>query len=261
MTIGEGTRSERDLRAVPAQTAPTQAQLTGRFWTRAVLDSLPSDWTVLHGRHWLGRTYDVVDHVVVGPTGIFVVDSVGWSGEVTVTPDLLDVNGRPRLTAVQAAHETARDVALLLSPDLRDHVFPVICFSREEAISGWVKAVRICSTATLDELIETRDVVFTTDQVRRVSAELDTALPSSQTTMGERSRVTDLGDVPTSDASNFGTTSEPRWHRSRAGRVTQGALALGIVAGVTLVGFHLAQVDAASNDVPGHHQPAQPGTR
>lgn len=259
MAIGEGTRDERDVRAIPAQVAQAAPPATGPERTRAALDALPPEWTLLHARHWPGRTYDTVDHVAIGPNGIFVVDSVGWSGDIEITPDVLQVNGRSRLAAVQGAHEAAREVALLLAPEVRDHVYPVICFSRDEAISGWVKAVRVSSTVTLNELIETREQVLSDDHARQIATDLDAALPSIQHTVIERSRATDLtaaGRPPTQTPVSRGAGA---WRRSRAGRITEGALALGIVATVGFVGFHIVTPHGSSQDPPAkQHQPVSP---
>jgi hypothetical protein len=76
--------------------------------------------------------------------------------------------------------------------------------------------------------------------------------------MGERTRASDGADGAPSPVQDTAVVSEGGWHRSRAGRITQGVLALGIVAALTLVGFHLTQVDAASTHGPaGHQQPVQ----
>lgn len=252
MAIGEGTRRERDVRSIPAQGASESTRATGKFWTRSVLDALHPDWAVLHQRHWPGRSYDIVDHIAIGPTGIFVVDSVGWSGPVEMTADLLEVNGRSRLSAVQAAQETAREVALLLAPHLREHVNPVMCFSREEAISGWVKGVRVCSTTTLAELLETREAVLSDSEVNRVAGDLDAVLPSAELTSVERSRATDQSIQqptvvePTTPAGG----AKPRWRRSRIGRITEGLLGMAVVAALGFVGVHITTASVAGDQQP-----------
>ena len=183
---GHPGESGLDSAAVPgtsrqAQPTADMASLPGArvgtpLGTTSVLEGLSSEWKVLHARHWPGRPFDTIDHVAIGPNGVFIVDSVGWRGEVVVTPDALEVNGRVRTAAVHNTQEMAREVALLLPPHLRDHCYPVICLTREEPISGWVKAVRVCTTATLAHLIETRDPVLTTAEVASIGVELDGAL-------------------------------------------------------------------------------------
>lgn len=43
--------------------------------TARALVGLPAEWTVLHDVTWPGRRHADVDHVVVGPGGVFVIDS------------------------------------------------------------------------------------------------------------------------------------------------------------------------------------------
>ena len=258
MSIGEETRDERDVRTLPTHGVSVPSQLSGHFWTGSVLNSLPPEWTVLHARHWPGRSFDVIDHLAIGPNGIFVIDSVGWSGKVVSTPDVLEVNGRSRLTALQGAQDSAREVALLLTPDVREHVFPVICLSREETVSGWVKAVRVSSTTTINDLIESRPAVLTSDEVDRISRELDEALPSSQSAGPEWHRSSDhqplsmVADAPA-------PTTRPRapWRRSRAGRIGEAVLGIGMVVSLAAVGLHYT-VGAAASDDPA--DPAQQQT-
>ena len=54
------------------------------------LEALPRErWRVLHDVPWPGRPRDVVAHVVVGPAGVFVIDTKNWSGTVTVRAGVL----------------------------------------------------------------------------------------------------------------------------------------------------------------------------
>lgn len=258
MAIGEDTRRQRDLRTVPAQGAlDEQSRVPSSPEKTPSSDPQHPDRVVLTDRHWPGRSYDTVDRIVIAPTGIFVIDVVGWSGPVEVTPDVLEVNGRGRHTAVTSAQDTAREVALLLAPDMRDHVFPVICFSRDEELNGWVKAVRVCSSATINGLIETRDTVLTDHDVVQISSELDAALLSNQASPDERSRATDPGATRRS-AGRDSDVAEARvsWRRSRMGRITQGALGLGVVGAIAFAGLHLTTFHTTSDDTPQQHRPA-----
>ena len=260
MTIGDRMRDERELRTLPAQGASVPSQLSGHFWTGSVLNSLPPDWTVLHARHWPGRSFDVIDHLVIGPNGIFVIDSVGWTGEVVSTPDLLEVNGRSRLTALQGAQDSAREVALLLTPDVREHVFPVICLSREESVTGWVKAVRVCSTTTINDLIESRPAVLTAVEVDRISRELDEALPSTQPANPERLRASDHQPLSmVADAPAPAARPRAPWRRTRAGRIGEVVVGAVFVVSLAAIGLritfdHPPSEDSPAQDGSGQHQ-------
>ena len=84
----------------------------GEQATAAALDALPKDtWTVFHDVHWPGRKYANVDHVAVGPSGIFVIDSKNWSGMITIRDNVLRQSGRAREDAVVGAAEAALAVA------------------------------------------------------------------------------------------------------------------------------------------------------
>ncbi len=271
MSIEEGTRGSRglDSHAAPgtsaqpqsdarpdartgptigAQSGPSSDVLAGiPTETRAVLDSLPSDWKVLHARHWPGRPFDTVDHVAVGPNGVFIVDSVGWKGDVVVTPDALEVNGRVRTAAVHNTQEMAREVALLLPPHLRDHCYPVICLTRGEPISGWVKAVRVCTTTTLAHLIETRDPVLTDAEVTSIGIELDGALPVVHTA-AEHNRAADAYSAPALEPGSIAAPPRPAWYRTWTGRLVAGGVGLTATAVAVVVGLHATGKDLELND-------------
>lgn len=260
MSLTEGTRQEREPRHQRPSTAIRRDAGAAELRTHAVLGALPAGWRVIQGRHWPGRTYDVVDHIAIGPTGVFVIDSVSWTGPVDLTPDTLDVNGRSRQSAVQREYDAAREVALLLPPHLRDHCFPVVCFARDEPISGWVKAVRICSTATLHDLLERRDAVLTDNEVIQIGTELDSALPSSHASSDERTRTS---DDPTAALPGLATTTPAasrRWRpvRSRSGRVAEVVLGVAVLLALVFVGMRATVLHPASDDGPQQHQPVTP---
>src|SRR6478735_1410466 len=63
----------------------TKAWDAGAVGERMVADKLselvPRGWYVLHDVHWPGRPKATLDHVLVGPGGVVVVDSKNWTGE------------------------------------------------------------------------------------------------------------------------------------------------------------------------------------
>ncbi len=266
MSIEEGTRGESGLdnAAVPG-TSP-QAQPTAdmaslpaaRLGTPAaittVLDGLSAEWKVIHARHWPGRPFDTIDHVAIGPNGVFIVDSVGWRGDIIVTPDALEVNGRVRTAAVHNTQEMAREVALLLPPHLRDHCYPVICLTRDEPISGWVKAVRVCTTVTLAHLIETRDPVLTSAEVVSIGLELDAALPAVYSAPDHHRASDAQGALPPQQRK---PSAGPRraWYRTWTGRLVAAGIGVAAIAGAAAVGMHAAGKDVTLDDGARHAAP------
>ena len=92
-------------------------------------------WAVLHDRGVPGSASNV-DHVVIGPTGLFVIDSKLWRGRaVTVVDDVCYVGGWPLDTATtrwEAAH--VFDVLLDELALAGTGVVPVICLH-----DAWVR--------------------------------------------------------------------------------------------------------------------------
>lgn len=152
----------------------------GEQATAAALDALPKDtWTVFHDIRWPGRKYANVDHVVVGPPGIFVVDSKNWTGSITITDNVLRQNGRSRETAVAGAAEAALAVAGLTPVVIPQHVQPVVCFVRDETLTGWARDVMVCSTANVVQMLATRPEVLPPHIVREACLQLDAMFRSA----------------------------------------------------------------------------------
>ena len=87
----------------------------------------PHGFEVLHEVSWPGRRQPGIDHVVVGPSGVFVVDTQNWSGAVTVQAETLSQNGYSRVQQTEAAHRSALVVGLSLGASWAALVVPVIC--------------------------------------------------------------------------------------------------------------------------------------
>jgi hypothetical protein len=154
----------------------------GEQATGAVLASLPEGWFALHDVRWPGRPRANIDHVVIGPGGIFVIDTKNWTGRITVSNDVLRQNGRLREQTVASAAEAGLAVASLAGPHLA-HVHPVLCFVDQPQLGGWSRDVMVCSTGNLLDMLQTRPVVLTPEAVgdawRRLAPRLRSAAAPS----------------------------------------------------------------------------------
>lgn len=152
----------------------------GEQATAAALDVLPKEsWTVFHDVRWPGRKYANVDHVAVGPTGVFVIDSKNWSGSITVRDNVLRQNGRSRESTVAGAAEAALAVVGVTPVVMPEHVQPVLCFVRDDRLTGWARDVMVCSTANLVEMLTTRPEVLPPHIVNEACLQLDARLHSA----------------------------------------------------------------------------------
>lgn len=194
---------ERLQRAATAWEAGAAGeQATGQ--TLAQLDS--TAWRVLHDVRWPGRARANIDHVVIGPPGVFVIDSKNWSGRVAVTDGVLRQNGRPRESAVVGVAEAG--IAILeLAPDVPVH--PVLCLVRDEPAQGWVRDVMLCSTVNLLALITSRPAALTTDEVRRVSAAIQAGLAAPASKPRPKPAARPGGSRPTRQRRSTRKRSEP----------------------------------------------------
>lgn len=123
------------------------------------LAALPPEWIVVNDVRWPGRRFANIDHVVVGPGGVFVIDAKNWSGSVDVVDGVLRQEGRHRELAVAGGADAALAVAELASLD-PSIVHPVLCFVRDEWMSGWARDVMVCSIFNLVAMLESRPTVL-----------------------------------------------------------------------------------------------------
>lgn len=173
-------KAERLLRAAERH----ERGADGEAATALALSALPVDrWTVLHDVRWPGRRFANVDHIVIGPPGVFVIDSKNWSGRITVRDDVLKQNGFRREREVAGTVEAARAIAGLTVGLGPDGVAPVMCFVRAEEVTGRARGVLLCSTANVVRLLESRPARLRPDQVRDLSLQLDGQLMSARSSV------------------------------------------------------------------------------
>lgn len=151
----------------------------GEEATARALTALPKDWVVLHDVRWPGRRFANIDHVIVGPAGVFVVDSKLWAGTLTVINEVLRQNGFKRETAVAAVADSAIAVSELV-PGLDPYlVKPVLCFVRDQEVTGSVRDVLVCSTTNIVATLTGRASLLDEAGRRRVLAALEQSLQSA----------------------------------------------------------------------------------
>lgn len=180
-SASESARRQREKAERLARSADLYERgAIGEQETAAALSALPADrWTAFHDVHWPGRRYANIDHVVVGPGGVFVIDSKNWSGAITVRDDVLRQNGRSRETTVAAAAEAALAIAGITAALPPQRIQPVLCFVRDDELTGWARDVMVCSTSNLVHLLLSRPEVIDESQVRRAALELDVSLAAA----------------------------------------------------------------------------------
>ena len=116
-----------------------------------ILGSLPDSYVTLHDVRPPGSP-SVVDHVVVGPGGAFLVAGRRYSGAVAAQGDELVVGGRPLNPELSGA--TA--VAEVLSAHFGTPVVPVLCLHGESVpddLPPTVAGVVVCAAADVAKVL------------------------------------------------------------------------------------------------------------
>ncbi|MBE4717970.1 nuclease-related domain-containing protein [Pseudarthrobacter sp. AB1] len=130
-------RLKRQLDQAERATKPWDAGAVGE---RLVADRLsrliPHGWYLLNDVHWPGRPKANLDHVLVGPGGVVVVDAKNWTGEVRVSGGVLWQGRFARTQSVDGALAQCAAVASVLAPPHRRFVRPLICLAGQPDLFG-----------------------------------------------------------------------------------------------------------------------------
>lgn len=132
------------------------AGAAGEARVAAILESLQAKgWMTLHDVHWPGRPKANLDHVLVGPGGVVVVDAKNWQGDVHLRNGILRQNGYSREREVAGVLEQGAAVAALLEPHHRRFVQAWLCMVGQPGVQGaTASGARIQGIDTLCEALE-----------------------------------------------------------------------------------------------------------
>lgn len=153
-----------------------------------VLTALPSSYRVLHGV-WTG--HGDVDHVVIGPTGVFALETKAWEGTFYRSRGQLYCNGKPAEHVLRQARGAAGQVRQLLL---------------EAGIDEWVEAVVVAARASVSRsparfrqahVVSIEHVVgFVTDRPSSLSSSTVLRATATLARAGEEDRSADHGGTP-----------------------------------------------------------------
>jgi hypothetical protein len=105
----------------------------GEARTARFLEPLRAEgFAVLHDRRIPGSRANI-DHIVIGPPGVFVVETKSFGGQLKVRGNEVYVAGRRKTAMVEEAKREALAVQVALAPELEAlgiGVVPVICVHR-----------------------------------------------------------------------------------------------------------------------------------
>ena len=161
---GSVSRRQRRRAARLAESAARYDPALERWrTTAAALDRLSlTTWTVMNGVPWPGRRGSKIDHVVIGPAGVFVITSAESRGAVRIWEESLLREGR----SLQAAEEAAWAVSQLTPSVPMRMVHPVVCLVRDEPVNGQIDDVLVCSSGNVVQVLDARVPELSQEQLR-----------------------------------------------------------------------------------------------
>lgn len=135
----------------------------------SVLSELPSEFHVLHGIDFYRGD---IDDIVIGPTGVFVVETKSHGGTVGLRHGRLCRNGQPLdRDYMRQAKLEARYVQDVLGPAGAPSVQPILVFARAKVrVVKPVHGVKICALASLRTALEDGAPTLSFEEVKRFSA-------------------------------------------------------------------------------------------
>ena len=138
------------------------------------LARLPAGYHVFHsmdiGGGVLMRRSGDIDHLVVGPTGVFAIETKNWRGNVSLTDGKLQVDGvEPRRVPLAQAQQAVSKLQVRLGRGgiFNAQVTPVVCFA-SDCFDGGCQTVGeavVCNVSTLLDVL--------TDEKRRSAFRAD----------------------------------------------------------------------------------------
>lgn len=149
------TRLRRELERAERNAHAWSAGAAGEAMVAEKMKELePYGWLALHDVHWPGRPKANLDHVLVGPGGIVIVDAKHWSGEVRLWEGNLRQNGYSREPEIAGVLQQSAALAALLEPDHRRLVQGWICLVGQPELRGTTSSgIRIEGLNTLSRAV------------------------------------------------------------------------------------------------------------
>lgn len=142
-----------------------------------LLSLLPDSFHVFHD-------YEVgvhhVDHVVVGPTGIYAIETKNWRGRVALQDGLLAVDGHlPSRSPTTQAKSEAKAVKAALDKTGEDlSVVPVLCFASDtyQSVDDEIEKVAVVNAKNLRDWLQARPNVLSANESKRLVQLMETSL-------------------------------------------------------------------------------------
>lgn len=163
------------LLSTPNSISAWQTGAEGEVRTGRLLEPLEREgFRIIHDRKIPGSRANI-DHIVIGPPGIFVIETKSLAGSLQIRGNDIFVGGRRKTGMIDEVKREALAVESALAEELAAHgwtVTPVICVHRADLpwFRSEVAGVRIMSGKDLVKRLRTADRVLSPADVERLAA-------------------------------------------------------------------------------------------
>jgi Nuclease-related domain len=163
------------LFATPNSITAWQTGAEGELRTGRLLEPLEAEgFRILHDRKIPGSRANI-DHIVIGPPGVFVVETKSLGGSLQIRGNDVFVAGRRKTGMIDEVKREALAVESALADEIAAHgwtVSPVICVHRADLplFRSEVAGVRIVSGKDLVTHLRKADHVLSPADVERLAA-------------------------------------------------------------------------------------------
>jgi Nuclease-related domain len=172
VVVALGYSCVRDVFSLEAAADRYYGGAGGEHDVGLVLSQLPQEFHVFNS---LGFYAGDVDHIIVGPTGVFVVETKNHSGTISLRDRCLCRNGELlNHDFVRQATSEAMYVKGLLKPQVPCHVRPLVVFTRAKVrVAAAVGGVRVIALSSLSDTIVGRAASLSREDIRRYVGRLE----------------------------------------------------------------------------------------
>ncbi len=137
-------------------------------------------FVILDDRH-VAIAHAAVDHLVVGPSGVFVVGRQSWPGQISASSDTIYVDGRQRTGATDAVLRATSAVEQVLGHELKPlgaHVNAVIAIdgATNRGFEGTIGKVTLTTVRSVTKVIRAGQPTLGPETVIRFSLAADRLL-------------------------------------------------------------------------------------
>lgn len=153
----------------------------GERMTAAALEPLGAEgFVILHDRKVTGYGGNL-DHLVIGPTGLWAVETKNLAGKVVIRGETLRIGGHRRDKIIDQVKQEATIIQAVLGESLAVRglrVTPVICLHRGELpfFNKSVRGVRLASGRQLVKMLRAGNQALSASEVEALAREADQLL-------------------------------------------------------------------------------------